>query len=635
MNSNDLLQVAIFLAVAAFLAPLARRFKLGSVLGYLLGGVVIAQFGKSLNLDGPGEIMHTAELGVSLFLFLIGLELKPKRLWAFRHNIFVVGGIQVALTAALITLLGFYTADSFAFWLLIGLAVSLSSTAFALQILEEKGELQARHGRLAFSILLFQDIAAIPMIALLPVFANGLALSVQETALGAAKALGALAAMIVIGRHVLDKLYTLVAQTGLREAMTASALLTVAGAALLMQMIGMSPSLGAFVAGVLLADSQYRHQIASDIAPFEMILLGVFFIGIGMSLDVGVIAELPGTVAFGVAALVGVKILVLYGIGRLQGLDGWASRRLALALSQGGEFAFVLFAAAAKTSLMSQGTANLLSVIVTLSMVTTPLLLLLDDLFDREDPAQQAEFDTPPKREEHVVIAGFGRFGQIVARILRAKRIPFTALDIDAEQVNFVNQFGNKIYYGDARRLSLLEAAETAKARAFVLAIDKVEDSIATAEIVRRYFPHVPIYARARNRQHVYRLRDLGIKHIERETFHSALSLTREILRGLGLKEAQVRYIVDTFKEHDERRLSEDSKHYTDPEKIALLAKKQSEELEELFARDLQEIEPEPKPAKAAAPKPKADGITSEAISMPKKTDGVQAVNVPPARPTA
>lgn len=616
MDSKDLLQVAIFLAVAAFLAPLARRFKLGSVLGYLLGGVLIAQFGKSFTLYGSDEIMHTAELGVSLFLFLIGLELKPKRLWAFRYSVFVVGSIQVALTAGLIMILGRYTGSSFAFWALVGLAVSLSSTAFALQILEEKGELQARHGRLAFSILLFQDIAAIPMLALLPVFASGVTLTAQETALAAAKALSVVAAMIIVGRYVLNKLYTLVARTGLREAMTASALLTVVGAALLMQFAGMSPALGAFIAGILLADSQYRHQIASDIQPFEMLLLGVFFIGIGMSLDVSAIVEQPEMVAIGVAALVSAKILVLYGIGRMQGLDGWASRRLAITLSQGGEFAFVLFATAAKTPILTEAEANLLSVIVTLSMVTTPLLLLLDDMLDQEEPVPQSEFDTPPKKEEHVVIAGFGRFGQIVARILRAKRIPFTALDIDAEQVNFVNQFGNKIYYGDARRLNLLEAAETAKARAFVLAIDNVEDSVATAEVVRRYFPHVPIYARARNRRHVHRLMDLGIKYIERETFLSALELTRDLLRGLGLKESQVRYIVDTFKEHDERRLYEDYKHYTDIEKIVLLAKKETEQLQELFARDMQEIEPEPKAkgdgAKlkiAAAQAPKADGV--------------------------
>ncbi|MDX2266030.1 MAG: cation:proton antiporter [Hyphomicrobiales bacterium] len=617
MDSGQLLLVAIFLAVAAVMAPLGRRFKLGTVLGYLLGGMIIAQFDGVLGIGKPEDILHTAELGVAMFLFLIGLELKPRRLWSFRYSVFVVGGAQVMLTALALTLIGVYFGYAVAVWTLVGLAVALSSTAFALQILDEKGELQARHGRLAFSILLFQDIAAIPIIALVPVFATGVNLSPGETAIAAAKALGAVAALIIVGRFVLDRLYRLVASTGVREAMTASALLTVVSAVMLMQAIGMSPALGAFIAGVLLADSEYRHQLASDIAPFEALLLGVFFTAIGLSLDIGAIIQQPGLIAMGVAGLVTVKAVILYGIGRWQGLDNWAARRLALTLSQGGEFAFVIFAAAASSSVLSSEDANILAVVVTLSMVATPLLLLIDDKLDTEPPQPTPAYDTPPAAEQHIVIAGFGRFGQIVARILRARRIPFTALDIDPEQVSFVGQFDNKIYYGDASRLTVLEAAETAKARAFVLAIDDMETSVATAQLVKRYFPKVPIYARARNRQHVHRLMDLGVEHIERETYHSALELTRDLLRGLGIAPQQVRYMVETFKEHDERRLYDDYKHYTDLEKVFLMAKKQSQELEELFAQDIQETErtmartdgpAKPKqpdaPRKAGAPRP-------------------------------
>lgn len=625
MDSGQLLLVATFLAVAAVMAPLGRRFKLGTVLGYLLGGILLGQFQETLQIQKPEEILHTAEIGVAMFLFLIGLELKPKRLWSFRYNVFVVGGLQVVLTAIALTVIGIYFGYAVATWLLVGLAVSLSSTAFALQILDEKGELQARHGRVAFSILLFQDIAAIPIIALVPVFATGAALTPSDTAIAAAKALGAVAALIIVGRFVLDRLYRLVASTGVREAMTASALLTVVSAVMLMQAIGMSPALGAFVAGVLLADSEYRHQLASDIAPFEALLLGVFFTAIGLSLDIYAVIQQPMLILIGVVGLVSVKVIILYLIGRWQGLDAWAARRLALVLSQGGEFAFVVFAAASKNSILQPADANILAVVVTLSMVTTPFLLMLDDWFDKEPEKPAPAFDTPPAADHHIVIAGFGRFGQIVARILRAKKIPFTALDLDPEQVSFVGQFDNKIYYGDASRLNVLEAAETSKARAFVLAIDDVESSVATAQVVRRYFPHVPVYARARNRQHVHRLMDLGIEYIERETYHSALELTRDLLRGLGQSPQQARYIVETFKEHDERRLFDDYTHYTDIEKIMSLAKKQSEELEELFAQDIQDIEKAaPKAdgggkAKPAAPARKADSPARPAAENPRE----------------
>lgn len=626
MDSGQLLLVATFLAVAAVMAPLGRRFKLGTVLGYLLGGVLLAQFEQTLKIAKPEDILHTAELGVAMFLFLIGLELKPRRLWSFRYNVFVLGGIQVVLTATVLTVIGVYFGYAIATWLLVGLAVSLSSTAFALQILEEKGELQARHGRLAFSILLFQDIAAIPIIALVPVFATGAGLTPSDTAIAAAKALGAVAALIIVGQFVLDRLYRLVASTGVREAMTASALLTVVSAVMLMEAIGMSPALGAFVAGVLLADSEYRHQLASDIAPFEALLLGVFFTAIGLTLDISAVMEQPGLIAIGVVGLVSVKIIILYLIGRWQGLDGWAARRLALVLSQGGEFAFVVFAAASQNSILQSDEANILAVVVTLSMVTTPFLLMIDDYFDKEPVKPLPAFDTPPRTDQHVVIAGFGRFGQIVARILRAKRIPFTALDIDPEQVSFVGQFDNKIYYGDASRLNVLEAAETGKARAFILAIDDIETSVATAQVVRRYFPNVPVYARARNRQHVHRLMDLGVENIERETYHSALELTRDLLRGLGHSPQQARYMVETFKEHDEKRLFDDYKHYTDIEKIMSLAKRQSQELEELFAQDIQQLEkPAAKPDVAAKQKPaatparKADSTAKPAAESPRE----------------
>jgi glutathione-regulated potassium-efflux system protein KefB len=470
-----------------------------------------------------------------------------------------------------------------------GLALSLSSTAFALQVLEEKGELAMRHGRLGFAVLLFQDLAAIPLIALVPLFAVSAATAAQTMELtAAAKAIAVILAVVLVGRYLLNGLYSLVARTKVKEAMTASALLTVVGVTLVMQLADLPASLGAFLAGVLLADSDYRHEIMADIAPFEGLLLGLFFTAIGMGLNLGLVAHNPNLVLAIVAGLVAIKALILFALVWRWGLDSGPARRLALALSQGGEFAFALFAAGATQGVLDRQVADLLSVAVTLSMAATPLLLLLDDLIAPKAAPTRA-FDEMPLKDGHVVIAGFGRFGQIVARVLTAKRIPVTALDSDPEQVDFIRRFGTQIYYGDASRAEILEAAQTGKARAFVLAIDDVEASMATARMVRRNYPHVPIYARARDRSHIHLLMDEGIRFMRRETFLAALDLTREVLRGLGLTEREVRYTVDTFQTMDRRRLYEDYKNYTDMEKIKERAKTYAQELEDLFARDAEE----------------------------------------------
>ena len=372
---------------------------------------------------------------------------------------------------------------------------------------------------------------------------------------------------MVVGRYLLNGMYRLVARTRVKEAMTASALLTVVGVTLVMQQAGLPASLGAFIAGVLLADSDYRHEIVADIAPFEGLLLGLFFTAIGMSLNLGLIVENPSLVLAIVAGLLAIKAVILFALGRRMGLDAGPARRLALVLSQGGEFAFALFAAGGAAGVLERSVADLLSVAVTLSMAATPLLLALDELLAPKATAPARAFDEMPKKDGHVVIAGFGRFGQIVARVLTAKRIPVTALDSDPEQVDFVRRFGAQIYYGDASRPEILEAALTGKARAFVLAIDDVEASLRTARMVRRNYPHVPIYARARDRRHIHQLMDEGIRIMRRETFLSSLDLTREVLRGLGLPEREVRYTVDTFQAMDRRRLYEDYKHYTDLER--------------------------------------------------------------------
>ena len=591
MVSAQLIQVAVFLAAAAIAAPLGRTLRMGAVLGYLAAGIVIGPYvlGPLYALNDVGAVLQFGEFGVVMLLFVIGLELRPVRLWAMRSAIFGLGTAQLIATSLVLAALGMALGLSLAQALFIGLALSLSSTAFALQVLEEKGELTTRHGRLAFAVLLFQDLAAIPLIALVPLFALGAAEPTMDVKT-AVIAIGTILGVIVVGRFLLSRLYRIVAATGVREAMTATVLLTVVGVALVMEAVGLSAALGSFIAGALLADSEYRHQIEADIAPFEGLLLAVFFIAVGMSIDLGVLASEPGSLVAIVLVLVAVKAAILYLLGRWWGLDSKGARRLGLVISQGGEFAFVLFGAGVLEGVIDRHMANLLTLAVTLSMAATPLLLLIDDAIARALKPAPPDYEMPPGGDQHVIVAGFGRFGQIVARVLRARQIPFTALDSNVEQVDFVKRFGAQIYYGDAGRLDILRAAGADKARAFVLAIDDVEGSMRVAEMVRTHFPDLPIYARARDRTHVHRLMDLGVEIIERETFLAALELTKDLLRGLGLKEGEVRRLTDTFKRLDEKRLYEDYQYYTDLEKVRANAQSQAKELEELFARDVEEL---------------------------------------------
>lgn len=582
----------MLLAALAIAAPLARVLGIGSVLGYLIAGVLLGPYGISLVFSDyqAKEILHFAEFGIVLLLFLIGLELKPRRLFAMRNAIFGLGGQQVGLTALLICLFSLVAGYAFLPAMFIGLALALSSTAFALQVLEENGELSARHGRLAFAVLLFQDLAAIPLIALAPLFAvTTIANAPRMDLLAALQALGTIAGVVLVGYFLLDHLLRLVARTRVKEAMTAAALLTVVTVAIAMQQAGVSASLGAFIAGALLAESSYRHEIEADLAPFQGLLLGLFFTAIGMSLKLSLLGQMPWTIFALVAALVAVKTAVLYALGRREGLPPGPSRRLGLSLSQGGEFAFVLFAAGAATGVIVPSDEQLLIVVVTLSMAVTPLALAVDRALAKRVPRPVPLYETPPENDGHVIIAGFGRYGQIVARILRAKKIPFTALDINAEQVELVKQFGAEAFYGDASRLDVLQAANAADARALVLAIDDIDTSMRTVEVLKDRFPKLPVYARARNRNHAYRLLDQGVTAIQRETFHSALETTRQLLKGLGASEREADRTIKTFRTHDERRLSEDYKDYTDTEKLMAKARSDPETLARLFAEDAEE----------------------------------------------
>ena len=582
-------QAAIFFAAAVIVVPIFRKLGLGAVLGYLAAGALIGPFGLKLVSD-VDAIMHFAEFGVVLLLFIIGLELQPQRLWTFRTTVFGLGGAQVLLTGAVIALGAKLSGLGIGTSAVIGLGLALSSTAFVLQTLAERGELKERHGRLAFAILLFQDIAAIPLLAIVPLLGGAAAAaSGSDMLLTVLKVAGVVTAVIVGGNYLLRPVLRAVAATRTPEIFTATALLIVSGTALLMDSVGISMALGAFLAGMLLANSEYRHQLEADIEPFKGLLLGLFFISVGMALNLGLVRQAPAAIALLVAGLLAAKGLLVYGLGRAWGFNHHTAKNLGLAIPQGGEFAFVIFTAAVTAGVMSKNLEELLVLVVSLSMAATPAVSIANDWLTRGFVPPREAYDVAPPEEHPVIIAGFGRFGQIIGRVLAARRIPFIALDSSAEQVDFVKKFGADIYYGDASRLDLLRAAKADKAKILVLAVDDMDASVRTAEIAAKHFPHMKIYARARNRQHAYRLMDLGVTMLRRETFLSSLDLARQVLMGLGMAATEAKRTVDTFQAHDEKRLFEHYTHHDDDEKIRSLAKASAKELEEMFARDAAE----------------------------------------------
>ena len=580
-------QVAIFLGAAVAVVPIVKRAGFGSVLGYMLAGAIVGPWALDL-VDDEREILHLAEFGVVLLLFVIGLELQPRRLWTMRRAVFGLGGGQFALTAAALAGLAFAVGLPLEAAVVAGLALSLSSTAFALQALAERNELTTRHGRLSFSILLFQDLAVIPILALLPLLAPASGAAAGGIPwLDIATAVGTIALVAVGGRYLLRYVLRLIARFGTHEVFTATALLTVVGAALAMELAGLSMALGAFLAGVLLADSEYRHELEADIEPFKGLLLGLFFMAVGMTVDIGLVIETPLAVLGLALGLMLVKMLCLAAVARVDTSNWRTVRGTAVALSQGGEFAFVILALGVSSSLMEGRAADMLIVAVTLSMAATPLAFKAGDRLNaRLERGSEPDYERHIEEENRVIVAGFGRVGQIVGRILRLRRIGFTALETSAEQVDFVRRFGNKVYYGDASRVELLRAARADKAVLFVLAIEDVERSLATARAVRKHFPHLTIFARARNRRHAYALMDLGIDRIVRDTFHSSLELAQGILVELGLGELESRQTVETFRDHDTARLVAQHGIAHDTDRMIEETRHWTRELEEMFAED-------------------------------------------------
>jgi glutathione-regulated potassium-efflux system protein KefB len=588
LDSHHFLQTAlVFLLATVIAVPLTKRFRLGSVLGYLVAGVVIGPQLLGLISD-TGGVATISEFGVVLMLFVIGLELSPQRLWVMRRSVFGTGMLQVLATSLVIALVGYYffglTTKGAA---IIGGSLALSSTAFGLQILAERKEAGSAYGRQAFAILLFQDLAAIPLIAAIPLLAS--AKHGFDVAASARTVFGILA-VVVGGRYLLRPVFRFVSRANAVEVSTATALLVVMGTAWLMELVGVSSTLGAFLAGVLLADSEYRHELESHIEPFKGLLLGLFFISVGMSMDVAVLLSKPYTVAALVAALLVLKGALLWPLGRIVGgLNRSDALRLAVLLACGGEFAFVVLKQAQEAMLITAQQQSMLVLVITLSMALTPILVvvaakLLGAVAEKKPTREYDEITADAPR---VIIAGFGRVGQIVGRVLRAQRIPFVALESSVEQMDTLSRFNNtSLFFGDPGRADLLRAAQADKAEVFVLATDDPDANLRIARLVRRQYPHLKIIARARNRQHAFRLMDLGVEMPVRETFYSSLKMTRMTLESLGLSSELANDRVDRFREHDIRLLKAQYLVYDDDARMMQTSREALNDLMHIFDAD-------------------------------------------------
>jgi glutathione-regulated potassium-efflux system ancillary protein KefC len=596
MTTPDLLHNAVYyLSAAVIMVPVARALGLGAVIGYLAAGILIGPWGIGLITDTEA-ILHFSEFGVVLLLFLVGLELSPKTLWTLKKSIFGLGGGQLLLSLALLVPLFLVTGFEWKTALVGGLALSLSSTAMALQILQEKNLLPTRAGQNGFAILLCQDLAVIPIMALIPLLVAGVTDSGDPAWIDVLKAAGVITGVIVIGHYALHYILRLIAKTEMQEIFTAFTLLLVIGIALLMEIVGLSMALGTFLAGLLLADSEYRHALETVIDPLKGLLMGLFFLAVGMSIDFGLLAREPWLILLLVAALVVLKAIVLYVLGRFAGNPRCQNSFFTVLLSQGGEFGFVIFSVATAGKVIPVEDANLLILVIALSMLTTPFLMVLNDRFIEPRFAEtvgELPADEIDDHDNPVIIAGFGRFGQIVGRLLHAHRIGVTLLDHDPDHIERIRLYGFKVFFGDATRLDLLQAAGADRAKLLVIAVDDKETANHIAEIARQHFPSLKIIARAWDMTHLFDYLDMGITEAYRETFDSAMAAAEASLRTLGYDAGEVHRAAERFREHDHeviRRMHAVRDHGV--EALASTSKELREELAELFAEDEELLEP-------------------------------------------
>jgi glutathione-regulated potassium-efflux system ancillary protein KefC len=585
----------IYLSAAVIAVPLSKAVGLGSIIGYLAAGIAIGPWGLGL-VSNVEDILHFAEFGVVLMLFLVGLELEPRRLWSLRRPIFGWGSAQVLGCAAVLFAAGAMAGAPWRIALVAALGLALSSTAIALQVLGERNLLPTSSGQAGFSILLFQDVAAIPILALMPLL-GGMAAQAQGGSLWieAAKIVGVIGAIILGGRIALRPLLRWIARSRTPEIFTAAALLLVVAIAALMQLVGLSMALGAFLAGVLLAESEYRRELETDIEPFKGLLLGLFFIAVGMSIDFGVLARSPLLMAAIVLGFLAAKGIVIWVLARAMGIPLPERPVLTLLLAQGGEFAFVVFQAATGARVFDAQTASLLVGAVAVSMLLSPLLLVAFDKLLLPRFAAGSRTDMPELSEPQsapVIVAGFGRYGQIIGRLLNAQGIAATVLDHDADMIEAARAFGYKVFYGDATRLDLLRIAGAQAARVLVVAVDDREQSLRIVALAREHFPHLELVARARDVSHWNALRDLGVTRVEREVFESSLRSGRTVLEVLGVPPHEAREQAMRFRRHNLALFESMYPHHRDRARLIAVAKEGRQQFEEQMAQERGERDP-------------------------------------------
>lgn len=571
-------QILIFIGASIILVPIFHRLGFGSVLGYLIAGIFVGPYGLGLIKDLE-NVIHFSEFGVIMLLFVIGLEIQPRKLWSMRKDLIGLGGVQVALCTILFACIGLYFSLPMVTSIVLGFGMSLSSTAFAVQTLQSKNTFNTEFGKSSFSILLMQDLIAIPALAIIP-------------SLGTAKSQSGgmelswlfpvfLVVLVLMSRFLLQPFFRFIAKSHQRDIFTATVLFVVLGVATIMLKIGLSAALGTFIAGMLLADSEYRHELESNIEPFKSMLMGLFFISVGMTVSIDIIVSRPFMV-FGLAILyLAIKFSAIYLTGRLFKMNHFNSKHMGLTIAQGGEFAFVIFGIALSLEIADPYTIKFLTAIITLSMALNPVITMADEKFSlfNKSPVVEPKFDEIKNEYPEVIIAGFGRFGQMFGRILRAQKIPFVAIDRDEEQIEFLRKFGNKVYFGDVMRLDLLESAGIAKAKYFVMAIDDVETSVKAAKLIRERFPHVKIFARARNRGHVFDYFDIGVDNVKRETFDASVNFVKDLLIEMGNPADKAQMIIERFQMHDEIMLREQYKVRDDDKKFVSVSKQSMAQL--------------------------------------------------------
>ncbi|WP_374391391.1 monovalent cation:proton antiporter-2 (CPA2) family protein [Tabrizicola sp.] len=552
----DLVSVVTLLGAAVVAVPVFKRIGLGSVLGYLAAGLVIGPFGLGLFSD-PMAILHVAELGVVMFLFIIGLEMEPSKLWAMRRDILGLGLLQVLLCVGLLSLVGVVLGYPYAGSLIAGAGFTLTSTAIVMQMLQERNDISAPKGQRIVSILLLEDLAIVPLLALVAFLApGGEEVTLVGRLQGVAIGLGAIAVLVVAGIYLLNPMFRLLAASRAREVMTAAALLVVLGSALWLQLGGLSTAMGAFLAGVLLSESTFRHQLEADVEPFRGILLGLFFLAVGMALDLSVIAANWRLVAISVVAFMVLKSLAIYVVARMNKASRAEAMERTVLMAQGGEFAFVLYSAALAVGLLDSEAAAVLNAIIIVSMALTPVMVILHDRFKPAEVVSTDGMEAPDGLKGQVLMIGFGRFGQIACQPLLARKCTINIIDDDPEMIRVAETFGFKVWFGDGTRLDILKAAGAETARAVMIATDRKETTTRIAKLVKHEFPNAVILARAWDRAHLLELVKEGVDHYMREVFHSALALGGKALEVLGVDDDEIEDVAESIRRRDAERLA-------------------------------------------------------------------------------